>query len=215
MRWLLALLLPALAFAGEIDLAPFPQELTGIYDWMGANGWESKRNDPGRWEIAEGRLHMVSDYDSVLIGTERGFPRDTKTWSKLSFKVRVAKVPKGTDLSRKSGDDAAFRVYVGFDRGGGIFSPPNTIAYTWTENVPAGKSTRSAYGKRLHYLSIGMGPTGESWVTVKRDMLADYRRLFPKDRSIPPIKAVLIKCDTNNTGGSAEAWLSDLKLSSP
>lgn len=94
-----------------------------------------------------------------------------------------------------------------------LFSPPNTIAYTWTENVPAGRITRSAYGKRLHYLSIGMGTTGSEWVTIERDIIEDYRRVFPKDqKGIPPIKAVLIKCDTNNVGGSAEAWLSDLKL---
>jgi len=57
-------------------IAAFPEEGIGIHQWMERNGWESKRNDPRRFEVGGGRLHMLSARDSVLIATERGFPPD-------------------------------------------------------------------------------------------------------------------------------------------
>jgi hypothetical protein len=125
---------------------------------------------------------------------------------------------------------------VGFDRGKGLFSPPHTIAYTWTENVKPGTLIHSPHFKKLKYISIGMGTTkskkapskekeaeskkageekaGESgWVTVEVNLLEDYRRAFPKDKKkVPPIAGIVLKCDSNNTGTSAEAWLSTLEL---
>ncbi len=223
MRFAAALALTALtAFAGSPTareprpkpLVSFPQEKTDIFAWMRGNQWKSKRNDPGRFIIEDGALHMVSDNDSVLLATERGFPVDPRLRPKLRMTFRVGKIPAGADLSRKNGDDSAFRVYVAFERGGGIFSPPHTIAYTWTENLASGRAVQSAHFKNLRYLSIGSGiPAAPDWITIERDLLEDYRRLFPKHADdVPLLRGIALKCDTNNTGGSAESWLSKIEL---
>jgi len=214
MRAIAAALILSLALpAAAGTIAAFPEKAESIYDWMGRSGWESKRHDPGRWEVGQGRLRMVSRDDSVLIGTERGLPADPRTTPKLRFRVKVLQAPRGTDLSRKSGDDAAFRVYVGFDRGGGLFSPPNTIAYTWTGSLEPGSIIRSGHSKRLRYLSIGKGSSSAGWLDIERDLVEDYKKVFPEDdRGIPNVKAILLKCDTNNVKGSAEAWVSDITL---
>ncbi len=192
----------------------FPQEKTNIFAWMRDRQWRSKRNDPGRFKIEKGRLHMLSDGDSVLIATERGFPVDPRLWPKLRMIFRIGKIPAGADLSKKNGDDSAFRVYVAFERGGGIFSPPHTIAYTWTENLEPGRVVQSAHFKNLRYLSIGSGvPASQDWITAEHNLLEDYRRLFPKHADeVPLIRGIALKCDTNNTGGSAESWLSRIEL---
>jgi len=178
---------------------------------MAAEGWESKREDPGSWRLEGGALHMAGRGDSVLIGTERGFPREAAPGAKLRLTLKVAATPRGTDLTKKSGDDAALRVYVAFDKGGGLFSPQNTLAYTWAEREPAGTVVRSAHFSNLHYVSVGAGPT-PGWVTVDRDLAADYKRAFPKEMSLPRLKGLLIKSDSNDTKTSADAWLKAVEL---
>ncbi len=207
--------IPALGVSAvaAVPLAAFPQVHTRLADWMSAEGWQSKREDPGHWEVGDGALHMVSNGDSVLIGTEKGFPRDVRATPRLRMTFRVKTVPRGTDLSRNSGDDAAFRVYVAFDKGGGIFSPPNSIAYTWTESQDAGTVIKSGHFSNLYYVSLGKGPTsGTDWVVAERDLAADYRRAFPKDPALPALKGLLIKCDSNDTKTSGEAWLKAVEL---
>ena len=122
-------------------------------------------------------------------------------------------VPRGTDLTRKSGDDAALRVYIAFDKGGGLFTPPNTIAYTWTEKEAAGTMIQSAHFSNLLYISIGKGPTPpDKWVVIERDLAADYRLAFPADAELPRLKALMAKCDSNDTKTSAESWLSSVEV---
>lgn len=221
------------------SVAIFPQERVDIKTWMDANGWESKRNDPRRFEVARACLHMVSEKDSIMIGTERGFPVKISDWPRARVRLRIGKTPAGTNLAKTSGDDAAFRLYVVFDRGGGLFGPPNSLAYTWTENVGAGAVIRSAHFSNVRYLSIGRGvprapdtnpgdkpdpgdepkpeaPDADGWITVERDLTADYRRAFPEDKGdVPDLKAVMLKCDSNDTGTSAEAWVSTIELLAP
>lgn len=200
----------------SIPLVGFPQEHIPLAEWMSSEGWQSKREDPGRWEVGDGALHMVSDGDSVLIGTEKGFPRDVRATPRLRMTFRVKTVPHGTDLSRNSGDDAAFRVYAAFDKGGGVFSPPNSIAYTWTEHDDAGVVIKSGHFSNLFYISLGKGPTpGTDWVVAERDLTADYRRAFPKDSALPALKGLLLKCDSNDTKTSGEAWIRSVELLGP
>jgi hypothetical protein len=203
---------PALGPAGPVPvpLVSFPDAPRPLADWMAAEGWASKREDPGHWSVGSGVLHMAGTGDSVLIGTEKGFPRAVAPGARLRLTLKVATTPRGTDLSRKAGDDAALRLYVAFDKGGGLISPPNTLAYAWTEREAAGTLVRSAHFSNLHYVSLGSGPT--DWVTVECDLAADYRRAFPKETSLPRLKGLLIKSDSNDTKTSAEAWLKSVEL---
>jgi hypothetical protein len=215
-------------------LIRIPKEKTSIEKWMKDSDWSSLRDDPKKFEVAGGRLHLVSERDSVMIGTKSGFPIEVKEWPRLRMKLRVDKNPKGMDLSKKSGDDAGFRLYVAFDRGGGLLSPSNTIAYTWTENMAAETCLESPHFKQLRYVSIGAGLTAErkdgkaqakeaaektkqgeepGWIIVERNLVEDYRRAFPADKKgVPPLTGIVLKCDSNNTETSAEAWVSVLEL---
>jgi len=223
-----ALLLPAVSpLAAQPDiksLATFPEQAVKIEAWMKQNGWESKRHSPKQFEVGGGKLRLVSNKDSVQIGTNRGFPLDPRKYSKLRFTIRVDKNPAGTNPSTKAGDDSAFRLYLAFDRGGGIFSPPNSIAYSWTEKKQAVETSVSPHYKSVRNLYIGHGLTlpakkgGDKpvFVTIERDLLADYKKCFPEDsRAVPALAGVMVKCDTNNTGTAAESWLSKLELEAP
>ncbi len=182
---------------------------------MRAEGWQSKRDQPRGWEVGDGVLHLRSDGNSVLIATQKGFPRDIRRTPILRLRLKVLRVPRGTNLSRKNGDDAALRVYVAFDKGGGMFAPPNTIAYAWTEKEEAGTLIASAHFSNLHYISLGKGPTpGDEWIVVERDLAADYRRAFPADRELPRLSGLGLKCDANDTKTSAESFLSAIEVRS-
>ena len=204
------------------SLVVFPEKETGIRVWMKLHGWETQRGNPRYFRVGNGQLHMVSRKDSVAIGLERGFPVLTSKWPRIRFKIRVLSIPSGSDLKKKSGDDAAFRLYVGFDRNKGWFHPPHTIAYTWTENVDRDRIIQSPHFKEVRYLSIGIGlpPRGadskEAWITIERDLRKDYRRAFPEDRKgVPALKGILLKCDSNNTGTSAKALVRSIELAGP
>lgn len=203
-------LAPAVGPTAAVPVAVFPDAPQELTAWMSANGWQSKREEPKEWRLEPGALHMLSHGDSVLLGTDRGFPRPA---TKLKMTFRVKSTPRGTDLTKKSGDDAALRIYSTYDKGGGVFSPPNTIAYTWTEREPEGTLIKSGHFANLYYLSLGAGPTpGADWVAAERDLAVDYRRAFPKDAAVPALKGLLIKCDSNDTKTSAEAWLKSVEL---
>ncbi len=214
----------------------FPEGKIAIKQWMAQHQWESKRHDPSRFEVGNRQLRLVSQGDSIMIGTTHGFPIDPHAWPRLRMRLRVTKNPSGADNAKKSGDDAAFRVYVTFDRGKTLFGPSRTIVYLWTEDVAAETFIKSPYySKKLRYLSIGMGVTDTTarhrqwrknpgqerqddagWVTIERHLLQDYRRAFPRDtRAVPALGGILLKCDSNNTGTSAEAWLAQLDLLAP
>lgn len=210
-----------------------PKEKVGIETWLKRSGWESKRNSPKRFEVGGRGLRMVSINDSVMIGTERGFPLDPSRFPKIRFTIRVEQNPRGMNLRRKSGEDAAFRLFVAFDHGAGLFRPPNSIAYAWVEKdwrppvakgeKPASQPTdkvikdkviRSAHYKNVRFIPIGHGKTRAAhFVTIDRDLQADYRRAFPNHRGpVPKLRGVMLKCDSNNTGTRAEAWISRLEL---
>ncbi len=211
-RWILVLWAAAVLTVDSKVLVSFPREKTEISRWMEANGWVSKRDDPRRFEVANEVLHLVSAKDSVMIGTERGFPIDCRTTPWLQVRFRIGRIPTGTNLAKKDGDDAAFRVYVAFDKGGGLLRPPNSIAYTWTEDVDPGTFLPSDHFSTLHYCSIGKGtPNGNDWVTVERNLSEDYKKVF-KEEAVPNLQGIMVKCDSNDTGTSAEAWLSSIKL---
>lgn len=212
-----ARLFTAVFFLGGIanaaPLLSFPAGKTDFATWMSAGGWQSKRDRPDGWEIVDGTLRLVSAGNSALIGTEAVFPSDVASSSRLRVTLKVKTVPRGTDLSRKAGDDAAFRLYLAFDRGAGLIRPPNTLAYAWTEKDDAGEIIPSAHFANLFYISLGKGPTSQGdWSVIERDLAADYRRVFPKETSFPRLKGLLLKCDSNDTNTSAESTLASIEL---
>jgi len=200
-------------------LLVLPKEAVNIKNWMKVHGWKTQRGNPRHFRVESNRLCMMSSGDSVAIGLDRGFPLQPGKWPRIRFRILIESIPTGTDFSRTSGDDAAFRLFVAFDRNGGWFHPPNTIAYTWTETAKAGRVFQSPHFKQLHYLSIGKGVPGKmpdgkgKWITIERDLRKDYHLVFPGDKKgVPALKGILLKCDSNNTGTSAKVWVNLVEL---
>jgi len=127
------------------------------------------------------------------------------------MRFRVTSWPQKGDLRRKSTEDAALRVFVLFDHGGGLLSPPDTLGYAFTSSQPLGKTITSQRFDNVKFIPVAtaQGYAG-GWVEVERDLAADYKAAF--GRKAPRVKAIGIKSDANNTDGRAAAIIDSIEI---
>ncbi|MDQ3144017.1 MAG: DUF3047 domain-containing protein [Pseudomonadota bacterium] len=139
-----------------------------------------------------------------------------------------APVARG-DMTRKSGDDYAARLYVAFDMpdsamsagtrlklgvarrlfGGNV--PDAALNYVWDNRNPVGTSRKSAYTDRAELIVAETGTArAGTWVTERADVAADFAAAFGK-RPGTPIQ-IAVASDTDNTGSIARAAFADLRF---
>ncbi len=162
---------------------------------------------------------------------------DVRATPVLRWRWRVARLPEGTDLRRKDGDDVAARVCVLFDLplerlsagerikvrlGRTLFDPAlpaASICYVWDRAIAAGTWLPSAYTGRVQMLVLRSGASGhplDTWQAETRDLAADFAQAFPEEAArgpLPPLLAVGVSGDGDNTGSRALAFFGDLSLS--
>ncbi|XUO82385.1 DUF3047 domain-containing protein [Marinobacter alkaliphilus] len=150
----------------------------------------------------------------------------------LRWQWKVSNVFDRGDARKKSGDDYPARIYVAFefqpDKAGfferakrktvevmfGESLPGNALNYIWANRLPEQSIVANAFTDQTMMVAVNSGPeqTGE-WVTVERDIVADYREAFGENP--PRIVGVAIMSDADNTGERATAWYRDLVLEKP
>lgn len=148
----------------------------------------------------------------------------------LRWRWKVSNVFEQGDARRKDGDDYPARIYVAFrfepDKAGwferakrrtvsalfGEELPGNALNYIWANRLPEGELVPNPYTDQTMMLAVSSGPgqVGE-WVTIERDIVADYRRAFGAEP--PALVGIAIMSDSDNTGESATAWYGDITLS--
>lgn len=144
----------------------------------------------------------------------------------LCWRWRVDAPVAAADMTRKSGDDYAARVYLTFDvpperlglaeRAGlglarslhGEPVPDAAVNYVWDNRQPVGTLRENAYTGRARMLVLRSGPSqAGAWVAERRDAAADFRRAFGH----PPgrLTGLAIASDTDDTGEEARAGFAD------
>jgi len=128
----------------------------------------------------------------------------------LHWRWKIADTIPGGDARGKTTDDYAARIYVIFPHW--FFPMTRTINYIWANRLPQGDSIVSSYTSNSIMLAVRSGRErrGE-WLEERRDVLADYRRLFGEEPG--KIGAIAIMTDTDNTGQTAQAWYNDISFS--
>ncbi|MBS99696.1 MAG: hypothetical protein CMI01_13595 [Oceanospirillaceae bacterium] len=117
-------------------------------------------------------------------------------------------LPGDFNEQSKAGDDYAARIYVVFS-GGAFFWRTRAINYVWASSQPKGAVWPNAYTANARMIAVRSDETPEDhWVTERRDVRADYRRLFGEEPDA--VDAVAIMTDTDNTGLEARAWYGDI-----
>lgn len=152
----------------------------------------------------------------------------------LVWRWRVERALQGADLRTRQGDDVALKVCALFDlppdalpfwerqllrlaeSRAGQRLPTATLCYVWDPAWPAESIVPNAYSGRVRYLTLGGAP--QAWHSVSRDLAADFLRAFGDEwrakpgAPTPPLQAIAIGADADNTRGQSLAFITGLAL---
>lgn len=150
----------------------------------------------------------------------------------LHWAWRVDRPNAGTDLKTKAGDDSPAKVCLSFDlplaqvpfferellRLARTRSPEPlpaaTLCWVWGHAEAPGSVLANPYTKRVRYrvLRTQADATGR-WFEESRDVAADFRAAFgDESETVPPVTAVLVAGDADNTGAQSLAFVADLRF---
>ena len=108
----------------------------------------------------------------------------------------------------KAGDDYCARIYVIFKHAT-FFWKTELLTYVWSSNQPIGATWPNAYTSNAMTVAVQSGSKNLGrWLSQKRHVSADYRRLFGKDRQVAD--GVALMTDTDNSGQSATAYYGNI-----
>lgn len=193
-----------------------------------------------RRDLTRTRYAVVRDHDnrSVLharasasaTGLRCAVNIDPGTHSQLHFSWRVSEVPARADVSVAEHDDCPARLILAF--GGddtrlplrdrlfyeqvelftGQRLPYATLMYVWDGGRHAPESVhRNHRTARIQYLTVESGPAQAGhWRHYRRDVVADYRRVFGEAPG--PITGVGVLTDADALKTELEAWYGDIRL---
>lgn len=152
--------------------------------------------------------------------------------ARLRWRWRLDTGVVGADLRSRKGDDSPLKVCVLFDmpldklglwernllriaRAASAEKLPSaTLCYVWDTTLSADTLLPNAYTSRVRYLVVASAdqPLGQ-WHAVSRSLAADFRRAFGAEAdTVPPLMAVLVGADADNTGGSSLGFVGDVQL---
>jgi len=149
----------------------------------------------------------------------------------LCWRWRVDAVLRAADMTRRSGDDYAARLYVSLalpdaDMNFAVRTklrmaraiwgpqvPDAAINYVWDNRQAVGAEMPNAYTDRTLMVVLRSGDgDARRWVRERRNVAQDAARLFS-----PNAKAVqlAVAADTDNTGEAAHAGFADIHFVGP
>ncbi len=195
-----------------LHIVSFPQEEVPIQKWLKENGWEVQRGSADIFVVKEETLFMENKDASTAIGVKFDKKIDPRKYPEIEFRARIDEIPPASNVTVRQIDDSAFRLFVLFDKGGWILSPPQTIGYVWDTTKEVGSTGRSATFGNVRYIVIGAGRDGlGEWKEYRRNILEDYKLLF-ESSDVPKIQAIGLKCDSNHSNGQAASAIQWIRL---
>jgi DUF3047 family protein len=157
----------------------------------------------------DGRTVLQARSKHAASGLVRELEADPKQYPLLRWSWKVAHTLSREDVTKKSGDDFAARVYVVFQRT--FFWRMRAINYVWSANMEKGAIARNAFTANAAVVAVesGDGKAGE-WLSEERNIYEDYRKIFGEEP--PPVGAIAVMTDTDNTQDEVTAWYGDISL---
>ncbi len=156
----------------------------------------------------------------------------------LRWAWRMQQPNPAVDLRVKAGDDAAAKVCLSFDlpldrvpfmerqvlklarSRSGQDLPAATLCWVWGAGEAKGTLLPNAYSHRVRYIVLRNREDAlAAWFEESRDVAADFRRAFGDESDgsgaragLPPLTALIVAGDGDNTGGASVAHVSALRL---
>ncbi len=207
-------LLACLAFATTTALADINSLSVGTFSAQNLDAWEEHSFEGNtRYELArvDGRPAVRAQSSAAASGLFRNIRVDLEETPFLSWSWRIDNTINSANEQQRNGDDYPARIYV--VRKGGLL-PWNTMAvnYVWASNQPAGSSWSNPYTDRARMIALRSGNSESGqWLREKRNVKADFQRLFGED--VRYIDVVALMTDTDNTGENVTAYYGDISFS--
>lgn len=151
---------------------------------------------------------------------------------RLRWAWRLQQPNTAVDLRVKAGDDAAVKVCMSFDMAldrvpfmerqmlklarsrSGQPLPAATLCWVWGAAEAKGALLPNAYSRRVRYIVLrNRDDALATWFEESRDVAADFRRAFGDESAEPPpVSALIVAGDGDNTGGASVAHVSGLRV---
>ncbi len=151
---------------------------------------------------------------------------------RLRWSWRMQQPNTAVDLRVKAGDDAAVKVCMSFDlpldrvpfmerqvlriarSRTGQDLPAATLCWVWAATEAKGALLPNAYSRRVRTIVLRNGSDAlATWFEENRDVAADFRRAFGDESAEPPpLSAIIVAGDGDNTGGASLAFVSGLRV---
>ncbi len=177
----------------------------------------------------DGRPVIKAESDASASGIKKPLDLDPKIYQTISWCWKVENIISKGDVSKKSGDDYAARIYVTFrfnpDKASlwesakfntfkaiyGEFPPRGALNYVWANRLAKGESADNAFTARAQMFAVqsGKAEVGK-WLCEERNLYEDYKKLFGEEPN--NISGIAVMTDTDNTGETASASYADLVL---
>lgn len=126
----------------------------------------------------------------------------------LNWQWQLEKGLTGLDERSKGGDDYSARVYV-IKEGGLLPWRTKALNYVWSSSELSGSTWSNAFTDRSKMIAVRSSADKAGVLyQEKRDVKADFKRLFGED--IRYVDIVAIMTDTDNSGLQASAYYGDL-----
>ncbi len=173
---------------------------------------------------------------ALKLSTDRSYGVVTHAWSgpaptELAWRWQLTQAMPKADIATKGGDDAALKVCVMFRQpledipffqrtalalaraATGQDIPSATLCYLWDSRYPAGTRGANPYSARLRYMVLtGSETQPGQWQPQRRRIADDFATLFgTESATLPPIMAVAVGADSDNTQSSSVAYVTQLR----
>ena len=200
---LIALGFPFVTHAQRLEVARFSA--------ADMSGWKKKSFvGETRYRLREDgdKQALYADSRAAASGLFREIEVDLDQMPYLHWTWKVENLVNGGDERGKQGDDYAARIYVVFS-GGLLFWRTRAINYVWSSRESPGSTWPNAFTANAQMIAVRSGPESlGTWLSERRDVKADYQRLFGSEPG--KIVAVALMTDTDNTKSAAVAWYGDI-----
>jgi hypothetical protein len=188
-----------------------------------------KGQKPTSYRVATvaGRMALEARVDSSMSLMSRPIIVDLAEKPILCWRWYIDGPVAKADMTKRSGDDYAARVYIAFDMPDEALSgstrfklkmarsmfgksiPDAAVVYVWDNSHPVGTARKSSYTDRSQLIvaDSGSGRAG-TWVTKRADVAADFARAFGNKPGKPVQLAVA--SDGDNTKSKGRAAFADI-----
>ena len=171
------------------------------------------------------RIEAAASYGNFVHALAGPAPRQ------LGWAWRVEQANPGTVLRERSGDDSPAKVCLSFDLALNrvpFFErellrvarsrtaeplPAATLCWVWGGPEARGSLLANPYSQRVRYIVLrNAGDSPGTWFDETRDVAADWQRAFGDESAeLPPVSAVIVAGDADNTRGSSQALVGGLR----